>query len=87
MTSSKASLEMPVETVRQFIRDEILSDSSLVISDDQDLLLSGLLDSLGVVRLASFLEQQFHIEIPPEDLVLENFGSLTQINTYLLSRR
>ena len=77
---------MHIDTLRNHILEDILVDPALQIGDDQDLLLSGLLDSISVIRLASFMEQKFSIAIPPEDLILEHFGTLHQLNTYLLSR-
>jgi acyl carrier protein len=56
------------------------------IADDQDLLLSGLVDSLGVVRMISFIEQTMEVAIPPEDVTLENFQTVDNIVRYLQQR-
>lgn len=37
------------------------------------------LDSLNIVKLVSFLEQDFEVSIDDEELVPENFGTLGQV--------
>lgn len=82
MTSNVLTTDM----LRDYIKTELLNDTDISIENDQDLLLSGLLDSLNVVRLASHIENSCAISISPEDMVLEHFGTLNQINAYIQSR-
>lgn len=72
-----------VETIEHHIRHELLNDPEIKLQPDLDLLLSGLLDSLNVVKLVSFLEQHIGISIPPEDVLVEHFGSINLIMSYL----
>lgn len=65
---------------------EILNDPALDLAPDQDLLLSGILNSVGVMRLISWLESESRISIPAEDILVEHFGSLNQIKQYLDTR-
>ena len=44
---------------------------------DASLLQAGLLDSLGMIDLVAFLEESFKIEVDDEDLVPENFETLS----------
>lgn len=74
------------DMLREYIKSELLNDPAIAINDDQDLLLSGLLDSLNVFRLASHIEQSCAISIPPEDMILEHFGTLNQISAYVQTR-
>ena len=75
-----------IDDIRDYIRHDILNDPEASIAPDEDLLLSGLLDSLGVMRLVSHLESSCALAIPPEDVVLEHFGTLNRIHDYLSSR-
>ncbi len=84
MTENSAS--KIIASLKQFIITELLNDESMSLSDDQDLLLSGLLDSLNVIRLAGHIESEFSISIPPEDMVVENFSTLVDIDTYIKNR-
>lgn len=75
-----------LDTIRDHICNDILNDNQLSIEADQDLLLSGLLDSLSVIRLVAWLEQQCQFSIPAEDVLVEHFGSLQQIVSYIGTR-
>jgi acyl carrier protein len=69
------------DSIRSFIVTSLLSGTD--IADDDDLLLSGLLDSMSVMRLVLHLETEFRIKIPPEDVVIEHFTSVETITAYL----
>jgi acyl carrier protein len=66
-----------------FIRQEILHGRKVAVEDEQDLLSAGILDSLGILRVVSFIEQQFGIKVPDEDVVFENFQSVQAMARYL----
>jgi len=75
-----------IESIRQYISTTILSDSAAPITDNEDLLVSGVLDSIGVMKLAGHLESECDITIPAQDIILENFSTLKQIHSYLADR-
>ncbi len=76
-----------VELIREFIADElIVDDLDAGIGNDEDLLTSGLVDSLGVMRLVGFIQDEFSIDVPPEDVTIENFLSLSKISNYIAIR-
>ena len=60
---------------------EDFSDDELDVHDD--LLGSGLLDSLGMMRLIQFIETEFNITVPPEDMTIENFMTVSYICNYI----
>lgn len=74
-----------IESLRHFVVEELLL-GTLEVQPDDDLLTSGLVDSLGVIRLISYIEDEFRIAVPPEDVTLENFLSLNVIDRYLQGR-
>ncbi|HUE84739.1 MAG TPA: acyl carrier protein [Vicinamibacterales bacterium] len=74
------------ERLARYIATELLNQSDLVIGDDEDLLTSGLLDSLSVMSVVYFIEQEAGIDIPAEDVTIENFESLSAIDTYVRGR-
>jgi acyl carrier protein len=66
----------------EFIRDEVaLSDDPLTA--DTNLLLSGVVDSLGVIRITHWLEERTGRSIPAGDVTLENFHSAAAIAAYM----
>ncbi len=56
-------------------------DTPLTVDDD--LLGSGILDSIGMMKLVSFIETELSMVIPPEDILIENFMTVKHIITYL----
>ena len=63
----------------ELINSEITLDPSSPVDGDTDLLLTGLVDSLGVVELVGWLEDRLGEEIDPVDVVLENFQSVDRM--------
>lgn len=71
------------ERLARYIATDLLNQQDLVIGEDEELLASGLLDSLSVMSLIHFIEQDHGIEVPAEDVTIENFASLRTIEGYL----
>ncbi len=68
------------DTIREFITSDILHGSLQAPLKDEDLLVeSGIIDSLGIMTLLSFIEEKFSIQIPSEELMPENFASISTI--------
>jgi len=59
----------------EMIREEITFGEP--VEADTDLLLTGLVDSIGVVRIVTWIEDQLDIEIDPVDIVIENFQTVS----------
>jgi len=53
------------------------------VSNDEPLLTNGLIDSLGILDVVSFVENEFGIVISDEDLVPENFGSIQSLSNFV----
>ena len=66
------------DTVRRFILDE-LGWNGEALTDDYQLLGTGVLDSIGLVHVMSFLEGEYGIELFDQELDLRNFGSIESI--------
>lgn len=54
---------------------------------EDDLLGSGLIDSLGMMKLILFIETEFQVQIPPEDMTIENFMTVGHITSYLENKK
>ena len=72
-------------TLRGYIQNSLLGGR--IVTDQDELLLSGMIDSLGVMSLVSFIEEQFQIDIPFEDVTLENFESVDAMARYIEPRQ
>jgi acyl carrier protein len=76
------------ETVRQFIVKELLWDGGPQdLSQDTSLIEGGVIDSAGIVKMVSFLETEFAIEIPDEEVILGNFDTLDSISAFVNGKR
>lgn len=71
------------EKITQFIREDLLSDDSATLEAETPLFSSGLIDSLGTLRLITFLEQEFGIEVGDGEVGDENFRSVERIAAFV----
>jgi acyl carrier protein len=72
--------------IRNYIETEFL-DPGVQIDEDHPLLESGILNSLGVMRLVAFAEREFQIRIPHGDVNAQNFSTVTALAAYVDRRR
>jgi acyl carrier protein len=73
------------DTLRRYVGEQLLGDGAVAITDDDDLLDIGV-DSLGMATFVLFIETEWNIVIPPEDVLLENFQTIARIETYVCGR-
>ena len=69
------------------INAEVSFDPSEEITPGTDLLLTGLVDSLGVVQIVAWMEDRLGIEIEPVDVVLENFQTVERMVAFVMRSR
>ncbi len=75
------------EKIVAYVNDQISSNQTdEKIEAQDDLLGGGILDSLGMMRLISFIETEFGIKVPPEDMTIENFINIETITGYISSK-
>ncbi len=68
------------DIVKQFILDNFLpGEDPKNLTDDTELKESGILDSLSTLKLVSFLEEHFKIELEANDLDAGNLASVASI--------
>lgn len=68
------------DKVRKFILEDVCPDANLThIEDEAPLITSGLVDSLGILKLLSFLDDEFGINIASEEIKQENFSTIATI--------
>lgn len=73
------------EALTRFIQDEIVMDE-VDVDGDTDLLLSGAVDSLGVIRITHWMEEETGVSVDPGDVTLENFQTVSKMTAYLDAR-
>lgn len=68
--------------VQTFLYEESTAD----LINTAPLIQSGIINSLGIVTLICFIEEQFNISIASEEMILENFKDVSSIKSLVLSK-
>ena len=75
---------MVQDTITDFIRDEIHDgDPELEFDPNDDLLGTGILASMEMMRLVQHLEQTYAFRVAPRDMAVENFISVAAMSSYV----
>jgi len=78
---------MVKEKVRQFLAANFLHlHPEVELTDSFPLLEKRFLDSMAVMELVAFIEEEFAITVPETDIVDANLKSLTVISQYVCAR-
>lgn len=68
------------ETVKTYIIKEFLpGEDPQRLTDSTPLISGGILDSLATLKLASFLEEQFHVQLQAHEMTEEHLNNLASI--------
>ena len=65
-----------VSFIRKFVLQTFPLARKRSVADSTDLLQNGVIDSLGVLDLVAFLQQEFAVVVDDSDLTPENFKSI-----------
>jgi acyl carrier protein len=75
------------ETLAQFFaQDEVSREAGFVVEPDTDIVGAGLVDSMAIFRLITFVEEAFAITISPDEVVLENFQTLRAVRNLIVKK-
>jgi acyl carrier protein len=75
------------QTIRRFLTERAWLTDDAEVSESDSLLEKGVIDSVAMVELVSFIEQTFEIRIHDEELMPENFDSLAAMGAFISSKR
>jgi acyl carrier protein len=68
------------DKIKEFIRTEVSPELQLSeLTDEEPLIESGVIDSLGVLKIMSFLDESFGVDLSSEEIRLENFKNVRTI--------
>jgi acyl carrier protein len=74
------------EQIREFVMPIAQRMGVHSFSDQESLINGGIIGSLEIFRLVSFLEETFSVSIADEEIVAENFDSIDKMNRFLMSK-
>lgn len=74
--------------IREYIHENFLyMRPDVVVADDDSLLGQGIVDSMGVIELVTFLQDQFGIVLMDDDITEDNLGSIAAMTAFVTARR
>lgn len=72
------------EELEKFILNELAVDQDRQsIELDEDLIMQGIIDSMGVIKLSTFMEEKFGIKVSDMDMVPENFQNIDSLTKFV----
>jgi acyl carrier protein len=74
--------------VKTFILNEYLpGEDPAALTDTTPLMTTGILDSIAVLKVVTFLEKQFGVAIEPHEAVVENLNTLSDMARLVMSKQ
>ena len=71
----------------RFVNEELLGGTGPRVAADDEIVLDGTVDSLGVTRLVDFIETEFKLSVPAQDVTIDNFRTITTMAAYVRTRQ
>ena len=76
------------DSLRAFIIEELQwTGEPAELTDDYELIENQVLDSLGLMEVAGYLERQHDVQVDDIDLVASNFSTLAAIDAFVAQKR
>jgi len=75
-----------ISTLEEFIKNEFLKQPDRELKPDEALISSGLINSLSLVDLALFVEDNYGVQIDDTELNAETFDTLAELASLIQSR-
>jgi acyl carrier protein len=69
--------------IRDFIVETFLFGDDSGLNDETSFMETGVIDSLGILKVADFIEHRFNIRLSQEQFVPENLDSIDNIVAFL----
>ncbi len=72
-----------IEKIKNFVVNNFLFGKGDILDYETDFLKKGIIDSIGVLELVCYVEETFNFSVQEEEILQENFSSLTKLNDYI----
>ena len=77
---------MSEQIVYTKVRSFLSRRSPRTLGDDESLIDCGALDSIGILELVTYLEQEFEVQLSDEDVSPENFRTIRSVAGFLIGK-
>jgi acyl carrier protein len=80
-------MDRDARPIRAFIVERLAPATGRThLDDDDDLIDSGVVDSLGIFQLVAFMEERFGIAIADSEITPDNFATIARIERLVAAR-
>jgi len=74
--------------IRKYIIENFLyGQDDNTLGNDVSFLENGIIDSTGVLELVSFVQETFGIKVKDDELIPNNFDSLSKLEAFIVSKQ
>lgn len=67
------------QKLRAFITTELIRDADYPLTDEEEIITQGLMDSFALAELGVYVEDEFGVYIPDPDLTVDKMNTLNQM--------
>ena len=72
------------EKLKNYLLMELAADLGIEsLSAEDDLLEQGIIDSMGIMNVIAFIEEQFEIAVEDQEIVPENFQTIKNMEQFI----
>jgi acyl carrier protein len=76
------------DQIREFIQVQLAEPKGITtFTDDESLMESGVIDSLGIFRLVSFIEEELRVRISDDEINADTLKSVNTIEELVIRKR
>jgi acyl carrier protein len=75
------------ERIRSFIVQKFPAARKRTLDDNVPLIASGIVDSMGVLDVVTFLEKSFSIRLADDELTPDNFATINCISAFVARKK
>ena len=79
---------MEIESkIKKFLAENVLfTGETFGYGDDDSFLEVGIIDSVGVMELLEFVQEEFKVTVDPEELTPDNFDSVNKLAAFIRTK-
>lgn len=72
------------QQLKEYISSNLLfSENGYPYPDDASFLEEGIVDSVGIMELVAFIEENMHVSVEDQEITPDNFDSITKLAAYI----
>jgi acyl carrier protein len=75
-----------LSSIRQFVAEKFPLARKRGIQDNDSLVAGGIVDSLGILEIVTFLEESFAFTLDDDEVVADNFDTIAAIANFVIEK-